>query len=153
MKSTVSAILVGMAVSSASSAIAATSVPTTPTQPQTPVAGAASLDERLGCGVMLVTLDEVLQRNPQLVGKMSNGDGSAAMVPMIRMLGASGEIMLDKAYDEGVSQGLKPTAMYRRGVANLSATLVGAGSAQGDQMKEQAMAMFTRCVSIAVPKS
>ena len=151
MKSTVSAILVGIAVLSASPVLAASGDRTAPTQ--APVAGAPSLDERLGCGVMLVTLDEVLQRNPQLVGKMSKTDGSAAMVPLIRMLGASGEVMLDKAYEEGGVEGLKPTALYRRGVANLTATLAGINSTNSDQVKEQAVALFTRCVSIAAPKS
>jgi hypothetical protein len=73
--------------------------------------------------VLLVTIDEVLQRNPQLTEKAAAGDGGKAMVPMLRMLGASGELMLDKAYADGATQGLKPTALYRRGVANLSATL------------------------------
>lgn len=151
MKSPINAILVGVAVLAASPALAASGDRTAPAK--APVAGAPSLDERLGCGVMLVTLDEVLQRNPQLVSKMSTSDGSAAMVPLIRMLGASGEVMLDKAYEEGGVQGMKPTAMYRRGVANLSATFAGISSAKDDQMKEQAVALFTRCVSIAAPKS
>ena len=68
-------------------------------------AAPATLDERLGCGVLLVTIDEVLQRNPQLAAQFSKGDkNSAAMIPMFRLLGASGEVMLDKAYAEGATQ-------------------------------------------------
>jgi hypothetical protein len=84
---------------------------------------------------MLVTIDEVLQRNPDLATKFSKGDkSSAAMVPMFRMLGASGEILLDKAYAEGLAQGQTPTGLYRRGVANLSANFAAGGG------KDEAMA-------------
>jgi hypothetical protein len=97
---------------------------------------------------MLVTIDEVLQRNPDLATKFSKGDSSsAAMMPMFRMLGASGEVLLDKAYAEGLAQGQTPTVLYRRGVANLSANFA-AGEA-----KEQAMAVFTRCMTVAAPAS
>jgi len=107
----------------------------------------ASLDERLGCGVLLVTIDEVLQRNPQLSARFSKGDkASAAMIPMFRLLGASGGTMLDKAYAEGAAQGLTPTALYRRGVADMSARFAKGGG------KDEAMAVFARCMQVASPE-
>ncbi len=115
-----------------------------------PAAGAsvpASLDERLGCGVMLVTIDEVLQRNPDLAAKFGKGDGSAAMIPMFRLLGASGGILLDQAYAEGAAQGQTPTVLYRRGVADLSAKFANGGG------KDEAMAVFGRCMQVASPES
>jgi hypothetical protein len=152
MKSMFGAILAGATLLTGAPALAASGDRTAPAQ--TPATEApATLDERLGCGVLLVTIDEVLQRNPQLTDKASSGDGGKAMVPMLRMLGASGEIMLDKAYAEGATQGLKPTALYRRGVANLSAAFSGIKSSNDERIKTQAMALFTRCVSIAAPSS
>ena len=116
-----------------------------------PAAGAsvpASLDERLGCGVLLVTIDEVLQRNPQLASRFSKGDkSSAAMMPMFRLLGVSGGTMLDKAYAEGSAQGLTPTMLYRRGVANLSTKFAQGGG------QDQVMALFGRCMQVASPET
>ncbi len=121
--------------------------PSTPAPSSTAVAP-ATLDERLGCGVLLVTIDEVLQRNPQLAAQFSKGDkNSAAMIPMFRLLGASGGIMLDKAYAEGATQGLTPTTLYRRGVAELSSKFAQGGG------KDEAMAMFGRCMQVASPQS
>ncbi|EJL35597.1 hypothetical protein PMI01_01275 [Caulobacter sp. AP07] len=146
MKTIVSAILVAAVFGAAGPAVAASAAKSA-TQPVTQTAP-AGLDERLGCGVMLVTIDEILQRNPDLATKFSKGDGSsAAMLPMLRMLGASGEILLDKAYAEGLAQGQTPTVLYRRGVANLSANFAAGGG------KDQAMAVFTRCMAVAAPAS
>ena len=127
--------------------LAATAQKTTP-KPATPATAPASLDERLGCGVMLVTIDEVLQRNPQLAAKFAQGDGgAAAMVPMFRLLGASGGILLDQAYAEGATQGQTPTGLYRRGVANLSAQFANGAD------KDVAMAAFSRCMQVATPET
>ena len=157
MKTTFGAILVGVLVLAASPALAASGDRTAPAQipapapaEKTPEAeGPATLDERLGCGVLLVTIDEVLQRNPQLAADFSKGNsGGAAMVPMFKLLGASGGLMLDKAYAEGVAQGQSPTVLYRRGVAALSAKIT-----QGGGGKDQAMAVFGRCMAVAAPQS
>jgi hypothetical protein len=153
MKTIVSAILASVVVLSAAPALAASGDRTATAKTVPAVDEPATLDERVGCGVLLVTFDEVLQRNPQLADSMSKGEGGAALVPMLRMLGASGEIMLDKAYAEGAVQGLKPTALYRRGVANISGVFQGIKSSNDERIKTQAMALFTRCVSIAAPKS
>ena len=153
MKTTFGAILAGVLVLAASPALAASGDRTAPAQvpaetaplPEAP----PSLDERLGCGVMLVTIDEVLQRNPQLAAKFSQGNSTgAAMVPMFKLLGASGGQVLDKAYAEGVARGEAPSALYRRGVAALSAKMN-----QGGGGKDQAMAVFSRCMSVAAPQS
>ncbi len=146
MKTIVSATLATVVLAAAGPVLAAS----TTQEAARPSAAPAltALDDRLGCGVLLVTIDEVLQRNPQLATKFSKGDGSAAaMLPMFRMLGASGELMLDKAYAEGVAQGVTPTALYRRGVAKLSASFANGGG------KEEAMAVFTNCMAIAAPAS
>jgi len=155
MKTTFGAILAGVLVLAASPALAASGDRTAPAQipapaEKTPEAeGPATLDERLGCGVLLVTIDEVLQRNPQLAADFSKGNSAgAAMVPMFKLLGASGGLMLDKAYAEGVAQGQSPTVLYRRGVAALSAKIT-----QGGGGKDQAMAVFGRCMSVAAPQS
>lgn len=153
MKTTFGAILAGVLVLTASSALAASGDRTAPAQATaetTPQAeGPATLDERLGCGVMLVTIDEVLQRNPQLAAKFSQGNGAgAAMVPMFKLLGVSGGQVLDKAYAEGVAQGSTPSTLYRRGVAALSAKINQDGGG-----KDQAMAVFSRCMSVAAPQS
>lgn len=153
MKTTFSAILTSVLVLAASPVLAASADRTTPAQvpaEKAPEAeGPASLDERLGCGVLLVTIDEVLQRNPQLAADFSKGNSAgAAMVPMFKLLGASGGQMLDKAYAEGVAQGQSPTVLYRRGVAALSAKIT-----QGGGGKDQAMAMFGRCMAVATPES
>ncbi len=133
-------------------AFAATGQKTAPAPEAAPPAAVAiapaDLDERLGCGVMLVTIDEVLQRNPQLAAKFSQGDkSSAAMMPLFRVLGASGGILLDKAYAEGAAQGQTPTVLYRRGLAELSSKFANGGG------KEEAMAMFSRCMQVAAPAS
>ncbi|MFZ0267592.1 hypothetical protein [Caulobacter sp.] len=152
MKFTFSAILIGVLALTTAPASAASGDQTVPQQiPATEAP--ATLDERLGCGVMLVTLDEVLQRNPQLGQAISKGENGSVMGPMIRMLGASGELMLDQAYAEGATQGLKPTALYRRGVTSLSSAFSGIKSSTDERVKTQAMALFTRCVSIAAPRS
>ncbi|HWW24517.1 MAG TPA: hypothetical protein VNZ85_01325 [Caulobacter sp.] len=153
MKTTFSAILAGVLVLAASPVLAASGDRTAPTQvpvETTPQAeGPATLDERLGCGVMLVTIDEVLQRNPQLAAKFSQGNSAgAAMVPMFKLLGVSGGQVLDKAYAEGAAQGATPSTLYRRGVAALSAKIN-----QGGGGKDQAMAVFSRCMSVAAPQS
>ena len=154
MKATIGAILATTLIAFGGPVLAATT-PKVATQATTPPAAApaaaaapASLDERLGCGVLLVMIDEVLQRNPQLAAKFSRGDkSSAAMIPMFRLLGVSGGTMLDKAYAEGATQGLTPTALYRRGVAELSSKFANGGG------KEEAMAMFSRCMQVAAPPS
>ena len=151
MKITIGAILAIALVASAAPALAA-STPKIASQAAAPVApdtaAPASLDERLGCGVMLVTVDEVLQRNPQLASRFSKGDkSSAAMMPMFRLLGVSGGTMLDKAYAEGSAQGLTPTMLYRRGVANLSTKFAQGGG------QDQVMALFGRCMQVASPES
>jgi len=153
MKTTFSAILTGVLVLAASPVLAATADRTAPAQVPVETApeaeGPASLDERLGCGVLLVTIDEVLQRNPQLAADFSKGNSAgAAMVPMFKLLGASGGLMLDKAYAEGAAQGQSPTVLYRRGVAALSAKIT-----QGGGGKDQAMAMFGRCMAVTAPQS
>jgi hypothetical protein len=155
MKTTIGAIVVTTLIAIAAPVSAstpkvaaqATTPPETAPLPQD-AAAPASLDERLGCGVLLVTIDEVLQRNPQLAAKFAKGEsGSAAMMPMFRLLGVSGGTMLDAAYAEGAAQGLKPTALYRRGVANLSARFAQGGG------KDEAMAVFGRCMQVAAPES
>ena len=95
MKTTIGAILATALVTFAGPVLAATTPKATAQAPApAPEATApASLDERLGCGVLLVTIDEVLQRNPQLAAKFSNGDkSSSAMMPMFRLLGVSGGV-------------------------------------------------------------
>ena len=156
MKTMIGAILATTLIGFAGPVLAA-STPKVANQATTPpaiasapedAAGPASLDERLGCGVMLVTIDEVLQRNPQLAAKFSKGDkSSAALIPMFRLLGASGGTMLDKAYAEGAAQGQTPTALYRRGVAQLSSRFAQGGG------KDEAMAVFSRCMQVATPES
>ena len=155
MKTMISAILATTLVALAGPVLAAsttkvssqtTAPPAIASAPQ--AAGPASLDERLGCGVMLVTIDEVLQRNPQLADKFSKGDkSSAALIPMFRLQGASGGTILDKAYAEGAAQGQTPTALYRGGVAQLSSRFAQGGG------KDEAMAVFTRCMQVASPES
>lgn len=148
MKIAARAILAAVLAIAATPALAATTQKAAPGAPATTAVAPASLDERLGCGVMLVTIDEVLQRNPQLAAKFSQGDSnSAAMMPLFRVLGASGGILLDKAYAEGVAQGQTPTVLYRRGVAELSSKFANGGG------KEEAMAMFSRCMQVAAPPS
>lgn len=153
MKTTFSAILTGVLVLAASPVLAAsgdrTATAQVPVEATPQAEGPATLDERLGCGVMLVTIDEVLQRNPQLAAKFSQGNGAgAAMVPMFKLLGVSGGQVLDKAYAEGVAQGSTPSTLYRRGVAALSAKINQDGGG-----KDQAMAVFSRCMSVAAPQS
>lgn len=158
MKTTFGAILTGVLMLTASSALAASGDRTSPAKSpppsapslsaQVPDAGApATLDERLGCGVLLVTIDEVLQRNPQLAAKFSSDSTGAAMMPMFKLLGVSGGTMLDKAYADGATQGQTPTVLYRRGVAALSSKFANGGG------KDQAMAVFGRCMAIAAPPS
>jgi hypothetical protein len=150
MKLTVGAILAAMFVVAATPALAASADKTKPTPDVATSAPTLppTLDERLGCGVLLVTIDEVLQRNPQLAAKFSKGDStSAAMMPMFRLLGVSGGQVLDKAYAEGVAQGQSPTALYRRGVAQLSSRFADGGG------KDEAMALFSRCMTVAAPAS
>ena len=148
MKTAIGAILATALVAFAGPVLAA-ATPKAAGQTTAPSATApATLDERLGCGVLLVTIDEVLQRNPQLAAKFSQGDkSSAAMMPMFRLLGVSGGVMLDKAYAEGAAQGQTPTALYRRGVAQLSSRFAQGGG------KDEAMAVFGRCMEVASPES
>lgn len=152
MKTTFGAILTGVLILIASPSLAAsakTAAAQAPVDKTLGAEGPATLDERLGCGVMLVTIDEVLQRNPQLAAQFSKDNSTgAAMVPMFKLLGASGGQVLDKAYAEGVAQGASPSTLYRRGVAALSARIN-----QGGGGKDQAMAVFSRCMTVAAPSS
>ena len=129
----------------------ATSTPAAPKTTPSPLSAALKADQKLGCAVLFVGLDEVIRRNPGLIGKMSDGDGSdKAIAPMLKMLGVSGEASFNTTMTEAIAKGDKPSEIYRRGVASLSSLVADAPVTKtGDDANgERAMAVFTSCLSV-----
>lgn len=121
-----------------------------PTAPM-PISAAIKADQKLGCAVVFVAFDEIVRSNPGLIGKFDNGDGSSkAVAPMLKMLGVSGEAILDDTLNQAVAKGEKPTDVYRRGIASLSAMIANTPVTKtGDAANgERGIAIFTDCLSL-----
>ncbi|MDB5457746.1 MAG: hypothetical protein JWP92_3331 [Caulobacter sp.] len=136
MKTTLSAILIAV------SALASPALAQAPT-------AAPSLDERVACGVMLVSIDELGRRYPGMMDGMGKDKATGAAIT--RMMGVSGAMLLDAAYAEGSTQGLKPSDLYRRGVGHVATIFKGVESPTNAAAKQRALALLNRCMMVATP--
>lgn len=125
--------------------------PQTPVPPPVALSAAAKVDQKLGCAVLFVGFDEIIRGNPELISKFDEGDGSAkALPPLLKMLGASGETVLNDTLTEAIGKGQKPADVYRRGLASLSIMVTQAPVTKtGDKANEErGIAVFTQCLSL-----
>lgn len=131
----------------AGAALAAPQATLPVTAPQTATAVAApTLDERLGCGVLFLSIGDLSRRFPQILSKVAPAErGSAA--GLIRVLSVSGAQMYDRAAVDGAAQGRTPSQLYSIGLGHVMATFDGAKDRQ--TAGEQGKAMFMRCMAIA----
>jgi len=134
---------------------AAAMATTTPTvakaPPPLPVTAAVKADQRFGCAVLFVGIDEVVRSNPGIVGKFDDGDGSSkAIAPMLKMLGVSGEAIFNDTLAKAIAKGEKPTDVYRRSIASLSTLVANAPVTKtGDEANgERGIAIFSDCMSL-----
>ena len=119
--------------------------------PPVPISAAVKADQKFGCAVAFVGLDEVIRSNPRLIGKFDDGDGSSkAVAPMLKMLGVSGEAIINDTLTQAVARGEKPTDVYRRSINSLSAMVANAPVTKtGDEANgERGIAIFTECMSL-----
>lgn len=115
-----------------------------------PITVQAKADQQFGCAVLFVGADEVLRRNPGMLAKLSEGEGGKAVGPLLKMMGASGEGIINAAIADGVARGEKPTEVYRRGVASIASMMIDTPvtKAGDDANEERGMALFTNCLSL-----
>jgi hypothetical protein len=119
--------------------------------PPVPISAGVKADQKLGCAVVFVGFDEIVRGNPGLMSKFDDGDGSSkAIAPMLKMLGVSGEAILNDALTQAVAKGEKPADLYRRGIASLSAMIANTPTTKtGDAANgERGVAIFTDCMSL-----
>ncbi|MBO9709041.1 MAG: hypothetical protein J7521_12595 [Caulobacter sp.] len=122
------------------------------------LSAALKADQKLGCAVLFAGADEVVRRNPSLIARLSEGnDGGAAIGPLLKMLGATSDTILNQALAEAAARGERPADTYRRGVASLASLIIEAVPAKtGDKVakdgeddnEQRGMAMFTGCLSV-----
>jgi len=115
-----------------------------------PVTAQLKADQRFGCAVLFVGADEVIRRNPAILGKLSEGDGGKAVAPLLKMMGSSGEAIMNAAIADSIAKGEKPTDAYRRGVAGVASMMIDAPVTKtgDDANEERGMALFTNCLSL-----
>ena len=132
-------------------ALASSTTPavTKPVAPS-PITAQTKADQRFGCAVLFVGADEVVRRNPSLLAKLSEGDGGKAVGPLLKMMGVSGEAIINAAIADSVAKGEKPTEVYRRGAASIASMMIDAPVTKtgDDANEERGMALFTNCLSL-----
>lgn len=132
-------------------AVATTTPSVAKPPPPVPISAAVKADQKLGCAVVFVGFDEIVRSNPGLMNKFDDGDGSSkAVAPMLKMLGVSGEAIMNDILTQAVARGEKPTDVYRRGIASLSAMIANTPVTKtGDAANgERGIAIFTDCMSL-----
>jgi hypothetical protein len=133
-------------------AAVATSTPAAVKPPApAPLSAAMKTDQKFGCAVLFVGIDEVIRSNPSLMSKFDNGDGSSkAVAPMLKMLGVSGEAIMNDTLTQAIAKGEKPTDVYRRSIGSLSAMVANTPvTKKGDAANEErGVAIFTDCLSL-----
>ena len=132
-------------------AVATTTPSVAKPPPPVPISTAVKADQKLGCAVLFVGIDEVVRSNPGIMGKFDDGDGSSkAIAPMLKMLGVSGEAIMNDTLTQAVAKGEKPTDVYRRGIASLSTLVANTPvTKKGDAANEErGIAIFTDCLSL-----
>jgi hypothetical protein len=120
-----------------------------PVEPS-PLTAVAQADQKFGCAVLFVGADEVIRRNPSLLAKLSEGEGGKAVKPLLKMMGTTGQAIIDTAIADAVARGEKPSDVYRRGVASVASLMIDAPVTKtGDEANEErGMALFTGCLSL-----
>jgi hypothetical protein len=119
--------------------------------PPMPISAAAKADQKFGCAVLFVGIDEVVRSNPGIVSKFGEGDsGSKAVAPMLKMLGVSGEAVMNETLTQAIAKGEKPTDVYRRSIASLSAMVANTPVTKKGEggNEERGIAIFTDCLSL-----
>ena len=108
-----------------------------------------SLDERLGCGLMLVSIDEMVKTYPSLAAQVSK-NGQAA-TGMLRMLAASGATLFDAASLEAAGQGMSPAVIHRRSLAHVTRAFAGLKGPNDPEANARFMTLLDRCITAAAP--
>ncbi|MDG2522757.1 hypothetical protein P7B02_14555 [Caulobacter segnis] len=107
----------------------------------------ASLEERTGCAVFLLTANEMAARFPE----MFKGDDAEMAQSMFRLMSAAGAPLLDAAFAEGAAQGKSAAEMYRAGLGYNLDAFKGVGP-KDPRFKSRGMALTKRCMAVAAPK-
>jgi hypothetical protein len=125
-----------------------------PTLAQDPTAApVATPDERLGCGMMLVSFDEMVKVIPAL-GQGLGGSNREAGVAMMRMMGTTGALTYNAAFAEAAAQGAAPADIHRRAIAFIGQRFDGVKDARSGEGRRVMMALFNRCATVvAAPAS
>jgi len=115
-----------------------------------PIAAQSKADQKFGCAVLFVGADEVIRSNPAILAKLSEGEGGKAVGPLLKMMGVSGETILNAAIADGAARGEKPADVYRRGVASMASMMIDAPvTKKGDDANEErGILLFTNCLSL-----
>lgn len=106
----------------------------------------ATLDERLGCGMMFVSFDEMVKVIPALgQGLGSNREGGVAMM---RMMGTTGALTYNAAFAEAAAQGAAPADTHRRAIAFIGERFGGVKDARSGEGRRVMMMLFNRCATV-----
>lgn len=116
-------------------------------QAAAPVPPPATLDERLGCGMMLVSFDEVVRVIPA-VGQRFGGPNREGGMAMMRMMAANATLTYNAAFAEAAAQGVGPADTHRRAVAFIAQRFEGAKDIKRSEGHRAMMALFNRCVTV-----
>lgn len=111
---------------------------------------APSLDERLGCGMMLVSFDEMVKVIPAL-GQGFGGPNREAGEAMMRMMAANAAVTYNAAFVEAAAQGGAPADTHRRAVAFIGARFGGVKDAKSTDGRRATMALLSRCATVVAP--
>lgn len=114
---------------------------------QAEAAGPASLDERLGCGMMLVSFDEMVKVIPAL-GQSVGGANREAGMAMMRMMAANAALTYDAAFSEAAAQGARPADTHRRAVAFIGSRFEGVKDAKSSDGRRATMGLLNRCATV-----
>jgi hypothetical protein len=119
-------------------------------QAPAPAQPPATLDERLGCGMMLVSFDEVAKVIPAL-GQRFGGANREGGMAMMRMMAANATLTYNAAFAEAAAQGVGPADTHRRAVAFLAQRFAGVKDMRSGEGRRVTMALFNRCATVMAP--
>ena len=108
---------------------------------------APTLDERLACGVLFLSVGDLSQRFPEMFGGMT-AQKRDTVTGMIRMMGVSGAQMYDRAMAEGAAAGRTPSQLYSTGMGHILASFDGVAPKDREAAGERGKALFMRCMAI-----
>lgn len=110
-------------------------------------AAPASLDERLGCGMMLVSFDEMVKVIPAL-GQSVGGANREAGMAMMKMMAANAALTYNAAFAEAAAQGGAPADTHRRAVAFIGSRFGDVKDAKSNDGRRTTTALLNRCATV-----